>query len=157
MGIDSQLQRRIMGKFATGITVASTCVGEAGWGMTANAVTSLSLDPPLVLLCVVKDSQSHRNFKAGGCFALSILSEENRAISDRFAFHGPKDFSGLETRTEATGAPILSNAIGWVDCRVSEIYPGGDHDIFIGEILAGGMTDGAPLLYFNGGYARLAE
>ena len=155
MSFDSQLQRRIMGKFATGVTVASTCVDGETWGMTANAVTSLSLDPPLVLLCVAVDSQSYTNFVKGGCFALSILGAADQEASDRFAFKGPKDFSGLPTRTAETGAPILTSAVGWVDCRLKEVLPGGDHGIFVGEIVAGEASDQAPLLYFDGKYAQL--
>jgi flavin reductase len=137
--------------------VASTKIGDETWGMTANAVTSLSLDPPLVILCIQKEGQSRDKFERGGCFALNILSAEQREISDRFAFKGPKDFSGLETTSAETGAPILKDALGWVDCNLKEILPGGDHDIFIGEIVAGGAADnGAPLLYFSGKYAKLS-
>ena len=154
---DSDEQKRIMGRFATGVTVASTRVGDETWGMTANAVTSLSLKPPQVLLCVVRESQSHTKFKEGDCFALSILAAEDEEISNRFAFKGPKDFSDLKFRTAETGAPILESAIGWVDCRVAEILAGGDHDIFVGEIVAGGTAEGEPLLYYDGGYARLGR
>jgi len=158
LAIDSKAQRRILGRFATGVTVASTKVGEETWGMTANAVTSLSLDPPLVILCIQRDVHSYAKFKAGGCFALSILSVEQREISDRFAFKGPKDFSGLDTLTAITGAPILKGAIGWVDCRVHDILPGGDHDIFVGEIVAGDASDsGQPLLFFGGKYTQLGS
>jgi flavin reductase (DIM6/NTAB) family NADH-FMN oxidoreductase RutF len=157
MSFDSKKQRQIMGKFATGVTVASTAIGDETWGMTANAVTSLSLDPPLVLLAVVRDSQSQPKFQEGKCFALNILTAEQEEISNRFAWSGPKDFSGLEYRTAATGAPILAHTLGWVDCKLVEILPGGDHDIFIGQILDGDCGDGEPLLYFAGGYARLAR
>ena len=157
MGLDSKEQRRILGKFATGVTVASTKVGDETWGMTANAVTSLSLDPPLVLLCIQQEGQSRSKFEEGGCFALNILSDQQQELSDRFAFKGPKDFSDLETTTAETGAPILKDSLGWVDCKLKEILPGGDHDIFIGEIVAGGAAeDGAPLLYYGGKYAALA-
>lgn len=156
MPFDAKEQRRIMGKFATGVTVASTRVGEDTWGMTANAVTSLSLDPPLVLLAVVRDSHSHAWFQRGGCFALNILSADQQAISTRFASPGPKDFSDLAVRTAHTGAPILTDSLGWVDCKLVEVLPGGDHDIFIGEIMAGEARDGEPLLYFGGKYAHLA-
>lgn len=156
MPLDSKEQRRILGKFATGVTVASTKIGEETWGMTANAVTSLSLDPPLVILCIQKDGQSRSKFEEGNCFALNILSAEQQEISDRFAFKGPKDFSGLDTTTAETGAPILDGTLGWVDCKLQEILPGGDHDIFIGEIVAGGAPEeGAPLLYYGGKYAKL--
>ena len=117
MALDSKEQRRILGKFATGVTVASTKIGDETWGMTANAVTSLSLDPPLVILCIQKEGQSHGKFEQGGCFALNILSAEQQEISDRFAFKGPKDFSDLVTTSAETGAPILKDTLGWVDCR----------------------------------------
>ncbi len=155
MGFDAQQQRKILGAFATGVTVASTRIGDETWGMTANGITSLSLDPPLVLLAVQKDAASHGKFREGGCFALNILTAQQQELSDRFAFKGPKDFSGLDYTTAETGAPVLADSLGWVDCRVTEVLDGGDHDIFIGEILAGETGSGEPLLYFNGKYARL--
>ena len=157
MTFDSKKQKDIMGRFATGVTVASTRIGEETWGMTANAVTSLSLDPPLVLLCVAKGGQSHERFSAGGCFALNILSESQRALSDRFAFQGPKDFSGLEFGAAETGAPILSGVVGWVDCKLVDTLAGGDHDIFVGQIVAGDVAEGNPLIYYRGGYAGLTQ
>lgn len=157
MALDPKEQRRILGRFATGVTVASTKVGDETWGMTANAVTSLSLYPPLVILCIQKDGQSHAKFKEGGCYALNILAADQQEISDRFAFKGPKDFSDLDTKTAETGSPILNDSLGWVDCKLKEILPGGDHDIFIGEIVAGEASeDGEPLLYFGGKYAKTA-
>ncbi|HJN07220.1 MAG TPA: flavin reductase family protein [Pirellulaceae bacterium] len=157
MSFDSQQQRKIMGAFATGVTVASTRIGDETWGMTANGITSLSLDPPLVLLAVQKDAASHGKFKEGGCFALSILTVEQQELSDRFAFKGPKDFSGLDYATGESGAPILADSLGWVDCRITQVLEGGDHDIFIGEILAGQAGNGEPLLYFNGKYRRMVQ
>lgn len=154
--MDSKKQRQIMGKFATGVTVASTAHQGETWGMTANAVTSLSLDPPLVLLAVSRDSQSLQKFTDAGCYALNILSADQEALSNRFAWLGPKDFSGLEYRTAVTGSPILDGVLGWVDCRIVEVLRGGDHDILIGQIEDGDCHDGRPLLYFAGGYANLA-
>jgi flavin reductase (DIM6/NTAB) family NADH-FMN oxidoreductase RutF len=156
VSVDAIKQRQIMGKFATGITLASTAVGQTTWGMTANAVTSLSLSPPLVLLAVVKESQSQQMFQQAGCYALNILTADQQAISHRFAAPGPKDLSGLNYTTAVTGAPILLDTLGWVDCKVVEILPGGDHEIFIGEIVAGDCRDGEPLLFFSGKYARLS-
>ncbi len=88
---------------------------------------------------------------------LNILSVEQEDISNRFAWSGPKDFSGLAIKTAVTGAPVLVDALAWVDCKVVEILRGGDHDIFIGEIQAGDLHDGEPLLYFEGRYTRLAS
>ena len=157
MAFDSKDQRRIMGKFATGVTVVSTVVGDTSWGMTANAVTSLSLDPPLVLVAIAKNTQSHKLFSQSGFFAMSILAAHQEDISNRFAAPGPKDFSDLKVTTAETGAPILAEALGYVDCRLVEILSGGDHDIFLGEIVAGGASDGPPLIFYGGKYARLAD
>jgi flavin reductase (DIM6/NTAB) family NADH-FMN oxidoreductase RutF len=157
MVFDSREQRRIMGRFATGVTVASTRVGDQTWGMTANAVTSLSLNPPLVLLCVGREGQSCAMFRQAGCFALNILRADQEDLSNRFAFAGPKDFSGLSTAVASTGAPILDGALGWLDCKVVQILPGGDHEIFVGEIQAGGVGEGQPLLYYGGKYSRLEQ
>ena len=157
MAFDSKKQRDIMGRFATGVTVVGTTVGDNDtWGMTANAVTSLSLDPPLILVAVQKESQTHQQLNDSKCFAVSILAKQQQAISDRFAFKGPKDFTGLDTKTAVTGAPILAESLGWVDCRLSEILPGGDHDIFVGEIVDGDLGEGDPLLFYRGKYTQLA-
>jgi flavin reductase len=157
MPFDSKQQRKIMGQFATGVTIVTTD-GEAGpHGLTANAVASLSLDPPLVLVAIEKRAHSLKYLKKNECFAVNILRLDQEEISRRFATPGPKDFSGLNITKASTGAPILTDCLAFVDCRVVEILPGGDHDIFVGEIVAGEYHGGAPLLYFAGGYRRLAE
>ncbi len=157
MAFDSLAQRRIMGHFATGVTVVTVQQNGQIVGMTANAVASLSLHPPLVLVAVDKTATMHATLTAGRHFALNILRESQELISRRFAQRGPKEVSDLTWITAASGAPILADALAWVDCRLAEILPGGDHDIFLGEILAGDSHDGAPLLYFCGKYRRLAE
>lgn len=157
MAIDEQLQRQIMGRFATGVTVVTTGRAPNCSGLTANAVASLSLNPPLVLVAVEKNAHSHQYIAESRCFAINLLTAEQEAISKRFARRGPKDFSDLETTTAVTGAPILDGTLGYVDCRLVEIVPGGDHDIFIGEIVAGEAREGHPLLYFQGRYRQLAD
>ena len=156
MTFDSKKQRKIMGQFATGVTVVTTG-GEAGLhGLTANAVASLSLDPPLVLVAVDKR----------GAFAGSPLEES--VLRGQYSPPRPgrhlaglprrgRGFSDLQTTTASTAAPILAGCIAYVDCRVVDILPGGDHSIFIGEIVAGEFHGGEPLLYHAGGYRRLAE
>ena len=158
MAFDPQLQRRIFGRFATGVTVVTTRYGDQLHGMTANAVTSLSLDPPLVLVAVDRRAGMHSALHEGQCFALNILNDTHEHLSRRFAAKGPKEFGDLALTTAVTGAPILADALGWVDCRITQVLPGGDHDIFIGEILAGGHNEeGRPLLYYGGKYGKLAE
>jgi flavin reductase (DIM6/NTAB) family NADH-FMN oxidoreductase RutF len=157
MPFDSKQQRKIMGQFATGVTIVTTD-GEAGpHGLTANAVASLSLDPPLVLVAVEKRAHSLEYLRKNGCFAINILRLDQEEISRRFATPGPKDFTGLKIAAASTSAPILSDCLAFVDCRVVEILPGGDHEVFVGEIVAGEYHGGEPLLYFAGGYRRLAE
>jgi flavin reductase (DIM6/NTAB) family NADH-FMN oxidoreductase RutF len=156
MGFDSAIQRKIMGQFATGVTVVTTG-GEAGvHGLTANAVASLSLNPPLVLVAVDKRAHSMSFLHANRCFAVNILRLDQEPVSNRFATPGPKDFDGLETKTDVTGSPILVGCVGYLDCRIVEILPGGDHEIFVGEIVGGELNGGEPLLYHAGSYRRLA-
>jgi flavin reductase (DIM6/NTAB) family NADH-FMN oxidoreductase RutF len=158
MGFDSKVQRKIFGKWATGVTVVTTDGPAGKGGLTANAVASLSLDPPLVLVAVAKNAGSYSEIRQNGCYAINILALEQEDASKRFATPGPKDFSAFAWKTAVTGAPILEGSLGYVDCRLHEVLPGGDHDIFVGEIVAGeAREEGDPLMYFSGKYRRLAE
>jgi flavin reductase (DIM6/NTAB) family NADH-FMN oxidoreductase RutF len=157
MAFDQAKQRKIMGHFATGVTVVTTGGAAGTHGLTANAVASLSLDPPLVLVAVDKKAHSWEFLRANRCFAVNILTLEQEAISRRFATPGPKDFDDLPVRTAETGAPILADCLAYLDCRVVGILPGGDHEIFVGQIVAGELHDGIPLLYYSGKYRRLAD
>lgn len=157
MAFDAGLQRRIMGRFATGVTIVTTNDGERFWGMTANSVTSLSLDPPLVLVAVDRRNTMHSCLIRGRCFAVNVLTDQQEALSGRFAARGPKDFSDLEYTVAVTGSPILVGSLAYLDCRLVNTFPGGDHEIFVGEILAGAVGRGEPLLYYNGQYVRLAR
>ena len=157
MAFDPAIQRKIMGQFATGVTVVTTGGKAGAHGLTANAVASLSLDPPLVLVAVDKKAHSLDFLKVNRCFAVNILRLGQKDVSRRFATHGPKDFTGLSILTAVTGAPILADCLAYLDCRVVEILPGGDHEIFIGEIACGEVHGGLPLLYHAGKYRRLAD
>ncbi len=157
MPFDSKTQRKIMGRFATGIAVVTTDGPAGPHGLTANALASLSLDPPLIMVAIDKKAASLEYLRRNRCFAVNILALDQEPLSRRFATPGPKEFGDLDCTTSQTGAPILAGCLGFVDCRVVEILPGGDHEIFIGEILAGAEHDGFPLLYFAGGYRRLAD
>ena len=157
MPFDPQAQRRIMGRFATGVTVVTTRHGDTLGGMTANAVVSLSLEPPLVLVAVDRRAQLHPLLLESKCFAVNILSAAQEQLSRRFATGGPKEFSDLALSESVTGAPILAEALGHVECRLVEVLSGGDHDMFIGEIVAGDSREGRPLLFFAGKYAQLVD
>ncbi len=157
MAFDSMLQRQIMGRFATGVTVVTTRYGDEVAGMTANAVISLSLDPPLVAVCVGKEASMHDYLSRGACFAINILRSDQQDLSNRFAKPGPKDFSDLQVEQAETGAPVLAEALAWLDCRLVQTVETGDHDLFLGEPLAGATGDGAPLMYYGGQYDELVK
>ena len=157
MALDPMEQRRIMGCFATGVTVVTTVSGGETRGMTANAVTSLSLDPPLVMVAVDKDAQMHGYLRGSRYFALNILSEDQEALSTQFARPGSKDFSNVPTTTVRTGAPVFVEALGYVECRLVDVLRAGDHDIFVAEIVAGDAGDGLPLLFYRGKYRRMID
>jgi flavin reductase (DIM6/NTAB) family NADH-FMN oxidoreductase RutF len=154
--VDQLRFRRVMGNFATGVTVLTTALGDEVHGMTANAVCSVSLDPLLVLVCVEKTTRTHPVLSKSGVFALNVLSEEQEHLSRLFAddsVDAARRLAGLSYRSGATGAPILADCLAYVDCRVVETYPGGDHTIFVGSVEdLGAMREGRPLVFFRGGY-----
>ena len=155
MAVDEKLQRQVMGRFATGVTVVTTRTGDEMCGMTANAVMSLSLDPPLIVVSVEKTAHMHGALLESRCFAVNVLKQEQESLSRRFARKGPKDFSDLNCTVEETGSPILDDALAFADCKVVEVLPGGDHDMFVGELLAADSRGGQPLIFYGGSYARL--
>ncbi len=157
--IDEKDFRRVLGAFATGVTIVTTRAGDKVHGLTANAFCSVSLSPPLVLVCVNKNAQSHEVITQGKCFAVNILSADQRHIAERFAqeaLSSAARFDKLELRTAITGAPVLGESLGWVDCKLTASHDGGDHTIFVGEAVAlGGGEKESPLLYFRGEYQIL--
>lgn len=154
--MDSAEFRRILGHWGSGVAIVGTRPpGGRPWGLTANAFASVSLVPPLVLVCVDMGADTHDGLRDAGAFAVSVLAADQERIARRFAASDVADkFEGIAWRSEVTGAPILEDAVAWVDCRVYAAHPAGDHTIFVGEVLAGGATDRAPLLYYRGGYGR---
>lgn len=160
MSFEAAEFRRILGHLATGVAVVAALDPEsgAGRGLTATAVASVSLDPPLVLACIERGADTHDCIEQAGAFAISILGADDEALARRFAdYPADQKFVGAAYRQETTGAPVLDEALAWVDCRVWAIYDGGDHTIFVGEVVAGDAADGPPLLHFRGGYDRLAR
>ncbi len=158
MPIDKQEFRRVLGHFAAGVTVVTT-IGDDGtpYGLTATAFTSVSLEPPLVLVCVDKRAESHPHFHISRVFAVNFLAVDHEHLSRRFAVSGGDKFKDLVVRQGVTGAPLLSEALGYLECRLVDIFEGGDHTIFIGEVEAGDAREGEPLLYFRGTYRRMKD
>lgn len=165
-GVSSDAFRAVMGRFATGVSIMTATADGESHGMTANALTSVSLEPPLVLVCVDRSAIMAGVIERAKGFALSFLTEEQADLSQWFADRsrpdGNQQFAAIDTEVAVTGSPVLVGAHGWMDCRSWATYDGGDHLIVVGEVVAlgepapeAGAT--SPLLYHRGGYARLAE
>jgi 3-hydroxy-9,10-secoandrosta-1,3,5(10)-triene-9,17-dione monooxygenase reductase component len=157
MAVDQQEFRGVMGHFATGVTVLTTHDGDGHlYGLTANAVSSVSLDPPLLLCCVDKKAESYPAFSASRVFTVNILSNQQEIVSRRFAKSGGDKFGGMGYRLGANGAPVLNDCLAHIECEVRHEFDAGDHTIFVGEPVDMAMdqeTD--PLVYFRGGYRNL--
>jgi flavin reductase (DIM6/NTAB) family NADH-FMN oxidoreductase RutF len=158
MAIEKQEFRRVLGHFAAGVTVITT-IGDDGqpYGLTATAFTSVSLEPPLVLVCVDKRAESHPHFHVSRVFAVNFLAVDHEHLSRRFATSGGDKFKDLEVGRGVTGAPLLSEALGYLECRTVDVFEGGDHTIFLGQVEAADAQEGEPLLYFKGAYRRIVK
>jgi flavin reductase (DIM6/NTAB) family NADH-FMN oxidoreductase RutF len=159
VSLDSTEYRRIIGNFATGVTVVTTDVEGMLHGMTANAVTSVSLEPLLILVCVDKGAVSHAQMQAASHFGVNILSEAQQDLSNTFAASKPPEegsLRGAPFRRAASGVPLLEGTLAWLDCEVDQAVDAGDHTIFIGRVLDGSVDcEDNPLLYFRGGYRAI--
>jgi flavin reductase (DIM6/NTAB) family NADH-FMN oxidoreductase RutF len=158
MPIDKDLFRRVLSNFAAGVTVVTTIDADCNpHGLTATAFTSVSLEPPLVLVCIDKKAETYPQFEPAGVFAVNFLALDQRDVSQRFAKHGGEKFNGIGWRAGALGAPILDGVIGHVECRIRHAYEGGDHTIMVGEIEAADANELPPLLHFRHAYRQVAE
>lgn len=149
--------RAMMGAFPTGVAVVTARRPDGTpSGLTVNSLTSVSLSPLLLLVCIDHGSASHGAILESGAFAVNLLAEDDFVVSDTFA-RGGRDqrFDGLDWRDGATGSPILDRALGWIDCRVHQTHVAGDHTIVVGRVEAFELGAGRPLIYHGGGYARL--
>jgi flavin reductase (DIM6/NTAB) family NADH-FMN oxidoreductase RutF len=156
MPFDQNELRRVMGHFATGVTVVTTHDGAGRcYGLTANAVCSVSLEPPLILVCVDKKAESHPAFGLSQAFVVNILADGQEDLSRHFAVSGGDKFVDLPCRNGRTGAPILEGALAHVECRVVSAHDAGDHTIYIGEVEGAEGREGHPLLFFRGSYHQL--
>jgi len=158
MPIDKNELRRVMGHFATGVTVITTR-SKSGklHGLTANALTSVSLAPPLLLICVDKKADSYPSFEESKVFTVNILASDQEGVSRRFAVSGGNKFEGVSHRIGANGAPILEGTLGYLECAIVNGLDGGDHTIYLGEVLQAETREAKPLLFYRGGYREIGE
>ncbi len=151
--------RDTIGHFATGVTVVTASGPDGPAGMTTNAVTSLSLDPLLLLVCFDHGARTLEVVRASRRFAVNVLRAEDRELATVFASKrvGREKFASV-THTETHGVPVLDTALAWIACELRELLPGGDHAIGIGEVIGmGHAADGDPLVYFRGRYSTVAR
>jgi flavin reductase (DIM6/NTAB) family NADH-FMN oxidoreductase RutF len=159
MTVSKEAFRAALGRFASGVTVVTTRDAEGKpRGVTVAAFASLSLSPPRVLVCLGSASRAHDVVRDAGRYVVNVLAEGQEEASRRFARPGaePDSFEGIAWREGGHGLPVLTDAIAAIECRVTDALPGGDHTIFVGEVEETTVAEGKPLLYFRGGYARLA-
>lgn len=156
MSVDQSAFRAVLGRFATGVTVV-TAVDKKGRdvGMTVSAFSSVSLDPPLVMICIGHEASAYNALSKVTCFNVNILSSTQEAIARRFADPEAKRFERLAYERGENGAIVLSDALGCIECNVTDRHEAGDHDIIIGSVEIVKWEDGRPLLYYRGGYAQL--
>jgi flavin reductase (DIM6/NTAB) family NADH-FMN oxidoreductase RutF len=153
--IDILEYKAALGSFATGVTLATTAAGTELHGVTASAVTSVSLEPPLVLLSIQNGTRMHTALRLSDNFALNILTAEQRDVALYFADstlpHGTAAFSRFAFHVGHTGAPLLDGALAHVDCRIVEAHVAGDHTLYIGHVVYVDSSSGStPLIYFKG-------
>jgi len=158
---DARAFRDAVGRFATGVTVVTTHEAGELRAMTANSFTSVSLDPPLVLVCVVKSASIHEPIASTRLFAVNILGEDQEDVSGLFARHGELDepMGGVPYHLGRIGAPLIQGALCWIECELWQDYDGGDHTIYVGEVVEIHVerADGRPLLFYAGGYGSLGD
>ena len=156
MSVSQSAFRAVLGRFASGVTVV-TARDRRGRdiGMTVSAFSSLSLDPPLVLMCIDHSASVYNSLCKAPCFIANILSEGQEAIARRFAETSGNRFDGIGYERGQNGAAVLRDVLGYIECTVVERYEAGDHDIIIGSVELAEANEGKPLLYYRGGYTQL--
>ncbi|MBR9974597.1 MAG: flavin reductase family protein [Bacteroidetes bacterium] len=155
----SMLFRRVLGSFATGVAVVTTKTDGRYFGLTINSFTSVSLEPMLIQINIAKNTTSHETMNASRHFVVNILAEDQQLVSTIFAGAPPAErFDHVETWEASSGCPVIEGSLAYIDVRLTATYDGGDHTIFLGEVVEMQplRDDASPLLYYRGRYERLA-
>lgn len=159
MAISADEFKAAMGSWASGVTIITARAGDRIHGMTVSDFSGASLAPPLALVCASKTSNTTAMIQEGGCFGVNVLRAGQQALSNRFASKKDewKRFEGVETFAGRTGAPLLSEALVNLDCRLVAVHDAGDHLLCVGEIEEARVREGEPLLYFRASYGRFQK
>lgn len=156
---DSIPLRSVMARYPTGVTVVTTQDPNGDpVGLTVNSFTSLSLDPPLILVCIGNGASTLRSLTEAECFGVSILAAHQAETSDRFAREPSEGrFDTTAWHAAPGGSPILTEATAWIECTREDVLPGGDHSILVGRVVHTGTSDREPLLFHARGYGALRD
>ncbi|MCF2531555.1 flavin reductase [Yinghuangia soli] len=161
VAVDGGVFREVLGLWPTGVSIVTTVADGTRHGMTASSVSSVSADPPLISVCVNRSQQTHRLVAGSGVFAVSILGRDQTRLGRVFAGMEPQvrdRFADGLWKTCGTGAPVLADAVAWLDCTVEHAYPGGDHTIFVGRVQSAARGRAvAPLLYHSRSWGQIAD
>ncbi|MCA1590979.1 MAG: flavin reductase family protein [Acidobacteria bacterium] len=158
MSITQEQFRAALSRFASGVTVVTTKdAGGSLHGITVSAFCSVSLSPPMVLICIEQSTGSHNAFRESGFFVVNVLGSNQKEISERFASQMTEKFERVELTLNLDGVPVLSGCLATLECRVKHAFEGGDHSIFIGEVEHCQVADGDPLIYFRSDYRAVVE
>jgi flavin reductase (DIM6/NTAB) family NADH-FMN oxidoreductase RutF/DNA-binding GntR family transcriptional regulator len=152
--VDENLFRDAISRFASGVTIITTHSGGQDHGTTASAVSSLSMDPPMLLICLNRSSATQAAIHEAGFFAVNVLGDEQTALAVQFARKGDEKFAGVDIMRQETGAPLLAQALAYFECRVVELATGGTHTVFLAEVVSAAAREGTPLTYFRGKFGR---
>ena|SRR5437016_790905 len=152
MAVDDAEFKQALSHFASGVTIVTTEHEGKAYGMTVASFASLSLHPPLILICIEKAVKTHDAIAAAGKFGVSILTKSQAEISNRFASKSEDKFSGLDFAAGTSGVPLIAGALTTLECAVAQQLPGGDHSIFVGEVVATSAGEGEPLVYYRSAY-----
>jgi flavin reductase (DIM6/NTAB) family NADH-FMN oxidoreductase RutF len=156
MAVSRDDLRRVLGRFATGVTIITVKSGQEVHGLTVNSFTSVSLDPPLILICIQKSATGHGYFSDGAGFVVNLLSRDQEELSNRFAnsaLSAMERFKDLAYKKTDSSIPILDGNLGHLECKVANQIEAGDHTIFIGEVVHAEITpETRPLLFFESRY-----
>jgi len=158
MAITRDHFRKVLGHFATGVTIVTTRLSDGRpWGFTVNSFTSVSLDPPLILVCVDQGTESSRAMAGAEYFAVNFLTEEQQEHSRRFASRLPERFNDVNYSEGLHGSPLLAGSLGYLECKKVASHVHGDHSVIVGEVLEAQVGPGEPLLFFRGAYGRISS
>lgn len=153
-GLDQARFREVLGHFATGVTIVTALEDGEPVGFTCQSFAALSLDPPMVILAPSRSSTSWPRIREAGAFCVNVLEEHQEALSRTFAVSGGDKFDGVGWKPGLTGAPVLEGSLAMVECRLGEIFDGGDHELVTGLVVAMDIGNGGPLLFYRSGFGR---